>query len=171
MPHIAMRIETNTNYDYIVNGVDVCPAQDPAIWNATIGSFHTFFFICLAFARYTVMSGTPQKMLEHLLETRLGGHVGPNDPFLDDFLLTHIVFMPVPVLIDELAHLFHSCVDDTTHSPTPEDREYMITCRKRVIQFVQKWVVAVRQVVFEDQITVDFIEVRLLMCMSDRWIK
>lgn len=106
------------------------------------------------------MSGTPQKMLEHLLETRLGGHVGPNDPFLDDFLLTHIVFMPVPVLIDELAHLFHSCIEHTRDSPTPEDREYMVTCRKRVIQFVQKWVVAVRQVVFEDQITVDFIEVR-----------
>lgn len=63
------------------------------------------------------------------------------------------------MLIDELAHLFHSCVEDTNDSPTPEDREYMITCRKRVIQFVQKWVVAVRQVVFEDQITIDFIEV------------
>lgn len=52
------------------------------------------------------MSGTPQKMLEHLLETRLGGQVGPNDPFLDDFLLTHIVFMPVATLIDELANLY-----------------------------------------------------------------
>lgn len=60
----------------------------------------------LLFIRYTVMSGTPQKMLEHLLETRLGGQVGPNDPFLDDFLLTHIVFMPVPILIDELANLY-----------------------------------------------------------------
>lgn len=56
--------------------------------------------------RYTVMSGTPQKMLEHLLETRLGGQMGPNDPFLDDFLLTHIVFMPVPMLINELANLY-----------------------------------------------------------------
>lgn len=52
------------------------------------------------------MSGTPQKMLEHLLETRLGGQMGPNDPFLDDFLLTHIVFMPVPMLINELANLY-----------------------------------------------------------------
>lgn len=63
------------------------------------------FDILLSY-RYTVMSGTPQKMLEHLLETRLGGQVGPNDPFLDDFLLTHIVFMPIPVLIDELANLY-----------------------------------------------------------------
>lgn len=64
------------------------------------------FVISSVVFRYTVMSGTPQKMLEHLLETRLGGQVGPNDPFLDDFILTHIVFMPVPILINELANLY-----------------------------------------------------------------
>lgn len=58
------------------------------------------------------MAGTPQKMLEHLLETRLDGRgdggVGGRgessgrDPFLDDFLLTHIVFMPTHQLIAEL---------------------------------------------------------------------
>lgn len=63
--------------------------------------------------RYTVMAGTPQKMLEHLLETRLDGRAGfsgrddliptNHDPFLDDFLLTHIVFMPTHQLIVELA--------------------------------------------------------------------
>lgn len=56
--------------------------------------------------RYTVMSGSPQKMLEHLLETQVMQVVGPNDPFLDDFLLTHIVFLPVPRLIDELANQY-----------------------------------------------------------------
>ncbi|KAM8714425.1 hypothetical protein ACLKA7_014538 [Drosophila subpalustris] len=54
--------------------------------------------------KYTVMSGTPAKMLEHLLETRLGQTVSGMDPFLDDFLLTHIVFMPVVQLVDELAN-------------------------------------------------------------------
>lgn len=48
------------------------------------------------------MCGTPSKMLEHLLDTRMGIQVGPTDPFLDDFMLTHIVFMPVPMLVDEL---------------------------------------------------------------------
>lgn len=45
-------------------------------------------------------------MLEHLLETRLGAQmvVSGIDPFLDDFLLTHIVFMPVVQLVDELAN-------------------------------------------------------------------
>lgn len=52
---------------------------------------------------------------------------------------------------------FHSYIDD---SQTPEDREYLITTKKRVVQFVQKWVLAVRNAVFEDPAAVDFIEVR-----------
>lgn len=58
------------------------------------------------------MAGTPQKMLEHLLETRLDGRIGqtreegPSDPFLDDFLLTHIVFMPTHQLVTELARQY-----------------------------------------------------------------
>lgn len=59
------------------------------------------------------MAGTPQKMLEHLLETRLDGRNSfsgtdkfifntGQDPFLDDFLLTHIVFMPTHQLVEQL---------------------------------------------------------------------
>lgn len=59
------------------------------------------------------MAGTPQKMLEHLLETRLDvrGNYGNGDNFifqttqdlfLDDFLLTHIVFIPTHQLVEEL---------------------------------------------------------------------
>lgn len=69
--------------------------------------------------RYTVMAGTPQKMLEHLLETRLDGRGGRgsvggrdfplipcSDPFLEDFLLTHIVFLPTHQLVQELARQY-----------------------------------------------------------------
>ena len=65
------------------------------------------------------MAGTPQKMLEHLLETRLDGRGGSgsvggrdslpsisSDPFLEDFLLTHIVFMPTHQLVTELARQY-----------------------------------------------------------------
>jgi hypothetical protein len=65
------------------------------------------------------MAGTPQKMLEHLLETRLdgrggGGGVGgrdslpssTGDSFLEDFLLTHIVFMPTHQLVTELVRQY-----------------------------------------------------------------
>ncbi|XP_062127532.1 rap guanine nucleotide exchange factor 4 isoform X3 [Drosophila sulfurigaster albostrigata] len=106
--------------------------------------------------KYTVMSGTPAKMLEHLLETRLGQSVSGMDPFLDDFLLTHIVFMPVVQLVDELANYFHC--DAHEEAQTPEDREYIINFKKRVIQFMQKWVMAVRHAAFEEPSVCDFIE-------------
>ncbi|CAM6032150.1 unnamed protein product, partial [Sphagnum compactum] len=47
---------------------------------------------------------------------------------------------------------------DSDHDPTPEDHDYAITCKKRVVQFIQKWVIAVRHAVFEEPAAVDFIE-------------
>ena len=57
------------------------------------------------------MAGTPQKMLDYLLETRVGcGSISAretiHDPCLDDFLLTHIVFMPTRQLVTELARQY-----------------------------------------------------------------
>lgn len=133
------------------------------------------------------MSGSPQKMLEHLLETQVMQVVGPNDPFLDDFLLTHIVFLPVPRLIDELANqypflrtrpsnpfqshnvisltvsnsskfTFHSELADDSATQTQEDHEYLLTCKKRVVLFVQRWVGVIRNAVFEEPLAVEYIE-------------
>ncbi|XP_042184868.1 rap guanine nucleotide exchange factor 4-like isoform X2 [Oncorhynchus tshawytscha] len=45
--------------------------------------------------RYTVLSGTPEKILDHLLETmRMDTHHSDPDPAVDDFVLMHCVFMP-----------------------------------------------------------------------------
>lgn len=108
------------------------------------------------------MSGTPSKMLEHLLDTRLNVlQVGPNDdPFLDDFLLTHIVFMPIAQLVDELASHYHNDSEIRSGAESPEDYEYLLTCKKRVVHFIQRWVMAVRHAVFEDSAAAHFIEVR-----------
>ena len=109
------------------------------------------------------MSGTPQKMLEHLLETRITEQlVGPTDHFLDDFVLTHIVFMPLPILIDELANHYHCDTELQDGEQSPDDPEYYLTCKRRVVQFIQRWVLAVRNVVFDDRIITDFIEVSRL---------
>jgi RasGEF N-terminal motif len=106
------------------------------------------------------MSGTPSKMLEHLLDTRLNVQVGPNDdPFLDDFLLTHIVFMPIAQLVDELASHYHNDSEIRNGAESPEDYEYLLTCKKRVVHFIQRWVMAVRHAVFEDSAAAHFIEV------------
>ncbi|XP_070499371.1 rap guanine nucleotide exchange factor 4 isoform X1 [Chironomus tepperi] len=109
--------------------------------------------------KYTVMSGTPPKMLEHLLDTRLGVQMGPNDDsFLDDFLLTHIVFMPIAQLVDELASHYHNELENNSGADSPEDYDYLLTCKKRVVQFIQRWVMAVRHAVFEDPAAAHFIE-------------
>ncbi|GLV32312.1 Exchange protein directly activated by cAMP [Carabus blaptoides fortunei] len=105
----------------------------------------------LSHFKYTVMAGTPQKMLEHLLETRLDGRDGSisgrddlnasavHDPFLDDFLLTHI--------------------RDTYRIDSPsQDREFLLACKRRVVQFVHRWVTTVRHVVFDEQTALEFIE-------------
>lgn len=100
-------------------------------------------------------------MLEHLLDTRLGVQMGPNDDsFLDDFLLTHIVFMPVAQLVDELASHYHNDMENHSGADSPEDYDYLLTCKKRVVQFIQRWVMAVRHAVFEDPAAAHFIEVR-----------
>lgn len=113
------------------------------------------------------MSGTPPKMLEHLLDTRLGVQMGPNDDsFLDDFLLTHIVFMPIAQLVDELASHYHNELENHSGADSPEDYDYLLTCKKRVVQFIQRWVMAVRHAVFEDPAAAHFIEVRIIIISS-----
>uniref|UniRef100_A0ACB8EMH2 Rap guanine nucleotide exchange factor 3 n=1 Tax=Sphaerodactylus townsendi TaxID=933632 RepID=A0ACB8EMH2_9SAUR len=51
-------------------------------------------------SRYTVMAGTPEKILDYLLETMSPDSTlsDPIDTLLGDFLLTHNVFMPTPQL-------------------------------------------------------------------------
>lgn len=106
------------------------------------------------------MAGTSQKMLEHLLETRLvaSSSAGPGqdlygDPFLEDFLLTHIVFMPTQQLVAELAR--HYRIEP---SPTQE-RDFLLACKRRVVLFVNCWVHTVRHPVFDDPHSLNFLEV------------
>ncbi|KAJ8258190.1 hypothetical protein GJAV_G00194190 [Gymnothorax javanicus] len=58
--------------------------------------------------KYTVMSGTPEKILEHLLENvKLDTNSNePIDPCITDFLLTHSVFMPSSALCPALQHQY-----------------------------------------------------------------
>lgn len=126
-------------------------------------------------------------MLEHLLETRLDGRIGqtreegPSDPFLDDFLLTHIVFMPTHQLVTELARQYPfqnkieclliililtrkniSLTKKSTYridSPS-QDREFLVACKRRVVHFVHRWVTTIRQPVFEEPSAFSFLEVK-----------
>lgn len=126
------------------------------------------------------MAGTPQKMLEHLLETRLDGRNSSlsdssvvHDPFLDDFLLTHLVFMSTQQLIQELTrqypfytfiythNVFFSLTFSTYRIDSPnQDREFLLACKRRVVHFVYRWATSIRYPVFEDNNALEFIEVR-----------
>ncbi len=52
------------------------------------------------------MAGTPDKMLEHILETRIDSRVDETDTFIEDFLLTHMVFMPSRQLCPQLLNQY-----------------------------------------------------------------
>lgn len=41
---------------------------------------------------------------------------------------------------------------------TNQDREFVLACKRRVIQFVYRWVTTIRQPVFEDELAVEFLE-------------
>ncbi|KAG9329838.1 hypothetical protein JZ751_028947, partial [Albula glossodonta] len=77
--------------------------------------------------KYTVMSGTPEKILEHLLKNmRLDSPVPEPDTALDDFILMHSVFI------------------SSTHAQTPQGSEpdtldYALSSKCRVIRLVLQW--------------------------------
>ncbi|XP_074593766.1 exchange protein directly activated by cAMP [Brevipalpus obovatus] len=112
--------------------------------------------------KYMVMAGTPEKMLEHLLETRIDNQMdipldnplsscltsplrNPmdklsfQDTFLEDFLLTHIIFLPIPVLIAFL--LKHYTIDQLN---TRAEKEFVIASKRAVIRFTREWLCLVQ---------------------------
>lgn len=57
---------------------------------------------------YSVMAGMPEKIVEYLLETRIDAqsYDGLVDTFLEDFILTHIIHMPVNILCSYLKNYY-----------------------------------------------------------------
>lgn len=53
-----------------------------------------------------------------------------------------------------LLNPFHTYRIDSAN----QDREFILACKRRVIQFVYKWVTTVRQPVFDDESAVEFLE-------------
>lgn len=96
--------------------------------------------------KYMVMAGTPQKMLEHLLETRIDQKTDDiSDTFLEDFLLTHVIFMPSHQLCPELMRHYRIDVANSK-----QEKEFIVANKKRVLQFVHIWAAIIRSAFFED---------------------
>ncbi|MGH0183511.1 UNVERIFIED_CONTAM: hypothetical protein FKN15_012171 [Acipenser sinensis] len=99
--HILKDVEANTvwleEHGKVVLVLEKSPRGGPANQGAS-GNSH----------KYTVMSGTPEKILEHLLESvRLdSGCSDLTDTCMTDFLRIHKVFMPTSLLCPVLLHQY-----------------------------------------------------------------
>uniref|UniRef100_A0A8C8DL08 Rap guanine nucleotide exchange factor (GEF) 3 n=1 Tax=Oryzias sinensis TaxID=183150 RepID=A0A8C8DL08_9TELE len=103
-------------------------------------------------SKYTVMSGTPEKILEHLLETiKLDSngydHIGEN-PCVIDFLLTHKVFMPTSQL----------CPAELSEGSEQEKDAYIIDTKQKVVKLISHWVAVYGFLLKEDPVAMDFLE-------------
>uniref|UniRef100_A0A8C4QSK6 Rap guanine nucleotide exchange factor 4b n=1 Tax=Eptatretus burgeri TaxID=7764 RepID=A0A8C4QSK6_EPTBU len=107
--------------------------------------------------KYSVMSGTPEKILEHLLETmRLDTkYDDTTDTFLGDFLLTHPVFIPLKKLCPALMGQYpFSAVQGSEQ----EKADYALGTKRRVVQLVLQWSALHSDLLKEDTMATAFLE-------------
>ncbi|KAJ0000303.1 hypothetical protein NQD34_012145 [Periophthalmus magnuspinnatus] len=100
--------------------------------------------------RYVVVSGTPEKILEHLLnEQRVEdeqGNTQGEDTLLDDFLLTYPVFMTTSDFCQAL--LGHFC---TKRYRGKEDRKEVLQRKQKVLHLVLQWMTLCKSFLRDDQ--------------------
>ncbi|XP_036959596.1 rap guanine nucleotide exchange factor 3 isoform X1 [Acanthopagrus latus] len=108
-------------------------------------------------SKYTVMSGTPEKILEHLLETVKLDSNGNDaiDPCVSDFLLTHKVFMPSSLLCPALQHQYKA---ELSEGSEQEKASYILTTKQKVVKLIGQWVALYGPLLKEDPIAMDFLE-------------
>ncbi|XP_069839035.1 rap guanine nucleotide exchange factor 4 isoform X2 [Dendropsophus ebraccatus] len=107
--------------------------------------------------KYTVMSGNPEKILEHFLETmRLEPSMNESiDTAVDDFILMHCVFMPNAQLCPALMSHYHAQPSQGTEQ---EKMDYAINNKRRVIRLVQQWANLYGDLLREDEVAMAFLE-------------
>ncbi|KAM9445520.1 rap guanine nucleotide exchange factor 3 isoform 2-T2 [Clarias gariepinus] len=107
--------------------------------------------------KYTVMSGTPEKILEHVLETVKLDTNGcdPIDACVNDFLLTHQVFMPSAQLCPALQHHYHT---ESSEGSELEKAAYALNTRQKVVKLVSQWVALCGSQLKEDPVASHFLE-------------
>ncbi|XP_056145905.1 rap guanine nucleotide exchange factor 4 isoform X2 [Lampris incognitus] len=115
--------------------------------------------------KYTVMSGTPEKILEHFLEmTRLDSQFTESDPALDDFLLMHCVFISNNQLCPVLMAHYHA---QASQGSEQERLDYTLNNKRRVIRLVLRWAAVHGDHLQEEDTSVAFLEEFLTAVSSD----
>ncbi|KAM9663937.1 rap guanine nucleotide exchange factor 4 isoform 4-T4 [Trichechus inunguis] len=107
--------------------------------------------------KYTVMSGTPEKILEHFLETiRLEPALNEaTDSVLNDFIMMHCVFMPNTQLCPALVAQYPFVPSQGTEQ---EKMDYSLNNKRRVIRLVLQWAVMYGDLLQEDDVAMAFLE-------------
>ncbi|KAM8827062.1 rap guanine nucleotide exchange factor 5-like isoform 1-T1 [Synchiropus picturatus] len=118
--------------------------------------------------RYIVVSGTPEKILEHLLsdltldEEQGTAHCKGSDTLLDDFLLTYPVFMSTSDLCQAL--LGHYC---TKGHRGKEDRKDALERKQKVLHMVSQWVSLCRNFLRDDEQVKEFMKTLYRYMLDD----
>ncbi|TRY79032.1 hypothetical protein DNTS_022234 [Danionella cerebrum] len=99
-------------------------------------------------SKYTVMSGTPEKILEHMLETIKLESNGTDfiDSCVTDFLLTHPVFMPCIQL------------SEPSEGSELEKAAYALNTKQKVVKLVSHWVALYTLLLRDDPLVSQFLE-------------
>ncbi|XP_028837924.1 rap guanine nucleotide exchange factor 4-like isoform X2 [Denticeps clupeoides] len=106
--------------------------------------------------KYTVMAGSAEKILEHLLETmRLEVHYTDPDPALDDFVLMHGVFMPISQLCPALLAHYHS---QSSQGSEQERLDYAVASKRRVVNLALRWATLLNHNLLEEDTALGFLE-------------
>uniref|UniRef100_A0A665VWV2 Zgc:171558 n=1 Tax=Echeneis naucrates TaxID=173247 RepID=A0A665VWV2_ECHNA len=96
--------------------------------------------------KYTVISGTPEKILEHFLETmRMDIH---HNPAVDDFVLMHCVFMPNSQLCPLLMAQY----------PFLPELEYALNNKRRATILALRWANTHTYLLQEEPAAISFLE-------------
>ncbi|XP_051735656.1 rap guanine nucleotide exchange factor 3 isoform X1 [Ctenopharyngodon idella] len=107
--------------------------------------------------KYTVMSGTPEKILEHMLETIKLETNGTDfiDPSVSDFLLTHPVFMPYSQLCAALQHHYQA---EPSEGSDLEKAAYALNTKQKVVKLVGHWVALYGLLLRDNPVAFEFLE-------------
>ncbi|XP_059709101.1 rap guanine nucleotide exchange factor 4 isoform X2 [Haemorhous mexicanus] len=107
--------------------------------------------------KYIVMSGTPEKILEHFLETmRLEATLNEaTDSVLQDFIMMHCVFMPNSQLCPALMAHYHAQPSQGTEQ---EKMDYALNNKRRVVRLVLQWAALYGDLLQEDEAAMAFLE-------------
>ncbi|KAL4629741.1 rap guanine nucleotide exchange factor 5 isoform X2 [Arapaima gigas] len=109
--------------------------------------------------RYVVVSGTPQKILEHLLsDLRLDESQGAmqskeSEMLLDDFLLTYLVFMSTSDLCQALLGQYPSSADGQPpyRCRGKEEGREVLYRKRKVLHLVSQWTALYRDILREEE--------------------